>query len=650
MSAPVFAFDADDRAAANPVNAVARFRRQNERAQKVIIAGIFVLLIGLSLGAGFYLLDGIGGTHRDRELAAVDSPPVEKMAANGPMKAERSPGPLASEIRFPRRLLAITVHQYLYADSTSPFAPSLSPGRHRRLLADALRELAVNKLHTDPSQVYVLSDALRGQDHPPPLKPIVEQTIERFLGTCRPQDRIMLVFVGHALDLDGQPYLVPLEGDLTDKESLIPLKWLYDRLATCPARQKVLVLDVCRRDSARGQERPGSGPLGPLLDAALANPPMGVQVWTACTARQFSYEYDFASAGNFAVEGGAFLSLVAQAFQQGAGAPKPEDPLPLTFLTEQVPGPLRRLTEAREKAAQTPRLAGREPAAGAAFDPDQPLPPRFELPRPSALVGGGVADPKEVQSIFAEVAVPPLKLPRDLGRTPETPEQQAARLAVLFPYSAAALKPYAADYKHLREVLMKPDKFPLRIAVIRAVEALDRQGRFNRVKVGEKEEQADRLIGEFRGQTTDGVKKSLSASQQAGPAKMLVELQDVLEEMEKTGAVRDQESSKRWQAHYDYILAQLKARMVYVQEYNFMLGKVKRDELPPLDPALHNGWRLASQEKIQSPKDVRELADDARKLLNKIIKEHPGTPWEVLAKRERFTSLGLAWQPSHLGN
>jgi hypothetical protein len=35
--------------------------------------------------------------------------------------------------------------------------------------------------------------------------------------------------------------------------------------------------------------------------------------------------------------------------------------------------------------------------------------------------------------------------------------------------------------------------------------------------------------------------------------------------------------------------------------------------------------------------------------LTKLIKENPGTPWELLAKRERFTALGLAWQPANLG-
>ena len=59
----------------------------------------------------------------------------------------------------------------------------------------------------------------------------------------------------------------------------------------------------------------------------------------------------------------------------------------------------------------------------------------------------------------------------------------------------------------------------------------------------------------------------------------------------------------------------LKMRMVYVNEYNAMIAKVKRDELPKLDPKLHNGWRLAAQEKITSPKEVKDLASDARKLL-----------------------------------
>ena len=49
-------------------------------------------------------------------------------------------------------------------------------------------------------------------------------------------------------------------------------------------------MDVCRFDPSQGIERPGSEPMSEPLAAALHKPPPGVQVWSACTAKQYSYE------------------------------------------------------------------------------------------------------------------------------------------------------------------------------------------------------------------------------------------------------------------------------------------------------------------------------------------------------------------------
>ena len=115
--------------------------------------------------------------------------------------------------------------------------------------------------------------------------------------------------------------------------------------------------------------------------------------------------------------------------------------------------------------------------------------------------------------------------------------------------------------------------------------------------------------------------------------------------MKKAGEDRKKEKSKRWQANYDYVLARLQARIAYINEHNYLLGQMRKD-LPPRDPKIHQGWKLASQEKLQQTgSDGRRLAADSRKLLEKLAKEHPGTPWEILAKRERLTTLGLRWQP-----
>ncbi len=94
------------------------------------------------------------------------------------------------------------------------------------------------------------------------------------------------------------------------------------------------------------------------------------------------------------------------------------------------------------------------------------------------------------------------------------------------------------------------------------------------------------------------------------------------------------------------MLALLEARIAYVYEYNYMLGQIRKDALPPRDPAKHSGWRLASQEKLQSGAEAKKMAAASRKLLDKIIKEHPGTPYEVLAKHEKMNPLGLEWQPA----
>jgi hypothetical protein len=118
--------------------------------------------------------------------------------------------------------------------------------------------------------------------------------------------------------------------------------------------------------------------------------------------------------------------------------------------------------------------------------------------------------------------------------------------------------------------------------------------------------------------------------------------------MTEAGKDLKKEKSKRWQANYLYVLARLQARMAYIYEHNYLLGQMRK-ELPPRDPKIHQGWKLASQEKLQSGADARRLAADSRKLLEKLAKEHPGTPWAVLAKRERLTTLGLRWEPYGFG-
>ena len=502
---------------------------------------------------------------------------------------------------FPRRALVIGVSNYVYANPISYLVGNGEASHHPLAKIGALL-----RIHSD--QMVEVSDASRGAQAVPPLKTVIEQTVQEFVEGCRAQDRVLLAFSGHAVVLDDVPYLVPLEGELTVKETLLPLSWLLDQVGKCKARQKVLILDVCRFNQGRGLERPGSGPLHEKFAAMLENPPDGVQVWTACSPGQESLEGE---------NGSVFFQTMEKVLAPlvGKRIQKPDEPLPIAALVPLVKD------EIDLSSKQAPRLTGKELESGAAYDPAEKVPPRLVVKLPT--FGGDVAARAEVLSILDELDVPAVKPPR--AHTPPL------RLETLIPFSPQTLEQYKADYKDLKEIKEQPQKYPVRVAVLEAAEALRTHGSVSLID----------YVG--AGSNGEAAKKSILA-QQREPARIYQDLKEKVEALRELAEMKGEET-KRWQAHYDYILAQTLARMAYVHEYNLMQGKIRKDDLPPLEQ-FHIGHRLASRERLQSDQEVRGLAAESKKLLQQIAKKYAGTPWEILAKRERFTALGLEWQPA----
>ncbi len=152
------------------------------------------------------------------------------------------------------------------------------------------------------------------------------------------------------------------------------------------------------------------------------------------------------------------------------------------------------------------------------------------------------------------------------------------------------------------------------------------------------------LLDEIRSPAKDAGARIRDRYQRELAVKM-ARLDEIKQKLETAAKKRDGENSKRWLAHFDYAVAQVNVRLAYVQEYNQALGDVVANMLPELDPKIHSGWRLAVDEKMQSPPAVRDQAERGLKALAAIAKDHPGTPWSVLAKAQRNTKLGLCWLP-----
>jgi hypothetical protein len=614
-----------------PIVRVSHRYRRGRGGRWVLLAGVLSSLLAV-LGAAYFFKEPLGRLATSlRELVAENPEDAEN-------KPETADTPLPGSAAFPRRALIICVNNYLYANPVSYG----DEGHSVYALGERLRRA----FHIDQTQFAELSDAaqaspvqagfqtpapksVKGKSQRPPvppsparlpLKPVIEKTIGEFLDTSRAQDRILVLFLGHVVEIDGDVYLVPLEGEFKVKESLIPLAWLYERLQRCPARQKVLVVDTCRLDPTRGVERPTSGPMPAKVDALLVKPPQGVQVWSACSAGQFSYEQDGRS---------VFLEMLFESLNQQAigKIQRAEDPFPLDAIAKVANKNTSTLVAKQLKAQQTPRLAGKEVEGGAAPNKQEALPPKIDIPQPPPPPGG-MARPDEIRSILSEIDLPPIKLARA--------DTAALQIEAMMPFSAKKLAPYQADYASLKEIETNPERFPLRAAVLDAVKLL-------REKFNPKNPELV-LRDYFAGNNSEAIKKEILKEQEK-PADILSELNTVSRRLEKVGEKRDEEPSKRWQAHYDYVLAQVLARIAYLEEYSLMLGKIRKDELPPLE-AGHTGYRLASRERLQSGTEVRARVTASKKLFAKVARQHKGTPWEILAKREQLTALGLEWQPT----
>jgi hypothetical protein len=464
------------------------------------------------------------------------------------------------------------------------------------------------------------------------MKPVITGAYEKFFETSRAQDRIVVYFGGHVVsrkvDDKDVTFLVPMDGDPDETDTLIPLSDFYAKLEACPATQKVVIWDVCRFNPERGRKRPGSEPMTEEIATALAAAPAGVQVITTCQPGENALEFynlqpDGPGRGKFVVAGSNFLE--ATRYVAGKGAAKtmgPNDPIPVEDWVKGLSKRVADVAATNDKSKQTVKLVGALPETLVAFKSDEPMPGRFDLPTPpKGTLAGDIAGELNLPGLQAD-------------------EEESA--IGTFPFPADALAPYAADVP-ITEIT-KPEnaeKYKLRVTVLHAMKTIH--------DVWSKKDGSlrDRLELPDGGKVSEAIKKEV-AKEQEFPGLAGAKLEQAISLLEAVEALRATET-KRWQAHYDYALAQCKIRYAYLQEFNLALGNIRTEVLPPLDPKKgQDGYKLVPSDRMKSSKKEQGYAKEGKEAFEKMIVDYKGTPWAVQAKRDRGLSLGLVWQPISL--
>jgi len=114
---------------------------------------------------------------------------------------------------------------------------------------------------------------------------------------------------------------------------------------------------------------------------------------------------------------------------------------------------------------------------------------------------------------------------------------------------------------------------------------------------------------------------------------------------------RDREPEKRWQAHYDLMLAQVVAYQIKAYEYRACLEEMAKK--PPRPKTMPNAnlvveWVLDHSGHRKAPKEKTEkVYAEAARLLKQVIERHPKTPWADLASDELARGLGVQWNEWH---
>ena len=602
-------------------NPVVRRRRKGTLLGTLVKLSLILLITGGLAGAGIYFATDL---LKPKDTVVDD----KEDEGNEPSRL------ITASQAYPRRMLVMNVSNYLYCNA-------LTTGQGVRG-TDQVTEVAKRlafvwhiPMTEGNNQFFILSDN-GGPESRPMLSSIIRQVYTQFCMTSRPQDRVVLYFGGHATSIDGRAYLVPVDGELTKPETLIPLTDLWARLEECPAQQKVMLFDVCRINEDGDRARPGSEPMSPELFEQLSQAPKGVQVVVSCSPGQNALEYRRRPYAADDVAGSLFWSSMRHVANKGriTSGSQADQPIPVTNWVAAAQEYVSQVINATREpgAAQVASVVGSD-LGGRSPDLKEPPASAFAFSEPPAGISAS-----ELAKSTDLIRLPMLRGSRITPTGAVTNLEEP--IEGIVPFSLDAMKDYTYEGPSPEELLADPGKFPIRTEALLTLNTIRDEW-----KAATPGEEGAELRDRFVGDSNDQVKAQVLLEQET-PATISFYLNERIVAMDNLVAELPNEKSKFWRATFEYARAQAKARVAFIEEYNAMLGNIRTDALPDRDLVKgETGLQLVSVEKLTSEKSIKNIAQESKTLFDKITQEHPGTPWAVRAKRSEVLALGLRWEP-----
>src|SRR5579862_142506 len=136
-----------------------------------------------------------------------------------------------------------------------------------------------------------------------PRKENIETELQLLLDNKRREDLIIVAFAGHGVQYRGEDetvYFCPSDARISNKDSLLPLSNVFDKLKNCAAAKKLLIADCCRSDPVEtGRRAAYSSVVGSVTRLQKYKLPESMAAFYSCRGGESAFEDDDLKSGVF---------------------------------------------------------------------------------------------------------------------------------------------------------------------------------------------------------------------------------------------------------------------------------------------------------------------------------------------------------------